>query len=302
LRTEKGDWRFAVLCFLITAAFRTACPQNTTDMPAWQKAAGGSMQFDVASIREDNGPFEPPTFALSADDWFREPNGRFHADFPVEAYISFAYKLWVTGEQRDLMLAHAPAWVKTVRYKIEATAPLHATKDQYRLMMQSLLAERFGLKVHYENREMPVLEMTLLKPGQPGPKLIPHARGLDCDAKPTADTFPQFCYGYVATPKDGGALLGSRATSLKQIGDFLGSIGESTGETGRPVVDRTGLTGLWDFTVWAQGPWQKAESDATQQVPTMLEAIRDQLGLRLKPAKDTIPVLIVDHVDRPSEN
>jgi uncharacterized protein (TIGR03435 family) len=302
LRTEKGDWRFAVLCFLITAAFRTACPQNTTDMPAWQKAAGGSMQFDVASIREDDGPFEPPSFALSADDWFREPNGRFHADFPVEAYISFAYKLWVTGEQRDLMLAHAPAWVKTVRYKIEATAPLHATKDQYRLMMQSLMAERLGLKVHYENREMPVLEMTLLKPGQPGPKLIPHVRGLDCDAKPTADTFPEFCYGYVATPKDAGALLGSRATSLKQIGDFLGSIGESTGETGRPVVDRTGLTGLWDFTVWAQGPWQKADSDATQQVPTMLEAIRDQLGLRLKPAKDTIPVLIVDHVDRPSEN
>ena len=295
-------WAYVVLAFFVLAAVPSAYPQSSPDVPAWQKAAGESMQFEVASIREDNGPFEPPSFALSADDWFREPNGRFHADFPVEAYISFAYKIWVTGEERDLMLAHAPAWVKTVRYKIEATAPLHATKDQYRLMMQSLLAERFGLKVHFENREMPVLEMTLLKPGQPGPKLIPHAQGLGCDAKAAADTFPQFCYGYMATPKEPGVLFGSRATSLKQIGDFLGSIGESTGETGRPVVDRTGLTGLWDFTVWAQSPWQKTDPDAAQQAPTMLEAIRDQLGLRLKPAKDTIPVLIVDHIDKPSEN
>ena len=81
--------------------------QNPVEIPAWQKAAGEPMRFEVASIREDNGPFEPPSFALSSDDWFREPNGRFHADFSVEAYITFAYKLWVTGEERDLMLARA---------------------------------------------------------------------------------------------------------------------------------------------------------------------------------------------------
>ena len=277
--------------------------QGPVEIPAWQKAAGEPMRFEVASIREDNGPFEPPSFALSSDDWFREPNGRFHADFSVEAYITFAYKLWVTGEERDLMLAHAPAWVKNVRFKIEATAPLHATKDQYRLMMQSLLADRFGLKVHFENRDMPVFEMSLLKAGQPGSKLIPHAHGLDCDAKPAADTFPPFCYGYMATPKDGGWMVGSRATTMNHIGDFLGTVGESTGETGRPVVDRTGLTGQWDFTLWAaQAPGQKAESDVAQQAPTILEAIRDQLGLKLKPAKDTIPVLIVDRIERPSEN
>jgi uncharacterized protein (TIGR03435 family) len=63
------------------------------------------------------------------------------------------------------------------------------------------------------------------------------------------------------------------------------------------------LTGQWDFTLWAaQAPGQKAESDAAQQAPTILEAIRDQLGLKLKPAKDTIPVLIVDRIERPSEN
>lgn len=297
---RAGCW--LVFGVLISAFASPLRAQNAKSMPAWQEAAGGSMQFEVASIREDKGPFEPPSFALSADDWFRDPNGRFHADFTAAAYIMFAYKLWVPAEERDVMLAHAPDWVKTVRFKIEATAPLHATKDQYRLMMQSLLAERFGMKVHFEDREMPVLEMTLLKPAKPGPKLTPHAQGLDCDAKPAADTFPPFCYGYMARPENGGWMAGSRATSMKQIGNFLGSVGESTGETGRPVVDKTGLTGLWDFTMWAQTPGQKADPNATQQAPTILEAMQDQLGLRLKSAKDTIPVLIVDHIERPSEN
>src|ERR1700744_3121418 len=96
-------------------------------------------------------------------------------------------------------------------------------------------------------------------------------------------------------------MAGSRGTSMERIGNFLGTIGESTGETGRPVVDKTGLTGLWDFTLWAQAPGQKPDPDATQEVPTMLEAIHDQLGLQLKPAKATIPVLIVDQIERPSE-
>ena len=75
------------------------------------------------------------------------------------------------------MLAGAPGWVTTDRYAIEATAPLHVTKDQYREMMKALLAERFGLKIHFEDKEMPVLEMVLIKPGTPGPKLIPHREG-----------------------------------------------------------------------------------------------------------------------------
>lgn len=290
------------VCMMFAAMASMTALRSQTTVPAWQEKAGGKMSFEVASVREDKGPFETPSFALSADDWFRDPNGRFHADFTVTTYIQFAYRIWATSEEQDVMLANAPAWVKTTRFKIEATAPLHATKDQYRLMMQSLLTDRFGMKVHFENREMPVLEMTLLKAGQTGPKLTPHAKGPDCDAKATADVFPPFCYGYMAAPKDGGFLAGSRATSMERIGNFLGTIGQSSGETGRPVVDRTGLSGLWDFSVWGQSPFQKTDSDAVQQLPTLLEAIRDQLGLKLKPAKDTIPVLIADHIELPSEN
>jgi uncharacterized protein (TIGR03435 family) len=272
-------------------------------VPDWQSAAGGKMSFDVASIREDKGPFTPPSFALSADDWFREPNGRFHADFAVPAYIEFAYKLWLTRDERETMLAHLPPWVKTDRFKIEATAPLHATKDQYRLMMQDLLAERFGLKMHFEKREMPVLAMMLEKPGKTGPRLIPHEQGLACDQTPTKDVYPSECYSFSAMPKDGQILFGSRATSMELIAKFLGSTGGATGEIGRPVLDRTGLKGQWDFSLLVGLPArQGAPEENAPAGPTMLEAMHDQLGITLKRTTAVVPVLVVDHVERPSEN
>ena len=160
------------------------------DVPARQKAAGNTMAFEVASVRQDDGPFQPPSFALSDDDWFREPTGRFHADFGLPTYLEFAYKSHLTGEERKAVLAKLPDWVRTDRFLIQATAPLHVTKDQYRLMMQALLAERFGLKLHFEMREMPVLTMVLAKPGLPGPRLIPHDKGQPCQEKTTPGTFP----------------------------------------------------------------------------------------------------------------
>lgn len=297
---RSGCW-CAALGFLIAATVSTVHAQRGSDVPAWQKAAGGSMQFGVASIRPDDGPFHPPSFALSADDWFREPNGRFHADFTVATYIEFAYKLWLTGEQRRVMLEHLPAWVGGQRYAIEATAPLHATKDQYRLMMQQLLAERFALKLHFEEREMPVLVMTLEKPGKTGPRLIPHEQGPACDAKATADVYPSECYSFSMMPKDGQFLLGSRGTSMELIAEFLGNLGGSGGEITRPVIDRTGLRGQWDFTLMAVAPPKEGATDPPAG-PTLLEAIHEQLGIALKPARAMVQVPIVDHVDRPSEN
>jgi uncharacterized protein (TIGR03435 family) len=270
-------------------------------VPAWQTAAGGKMSFEVASIRLDKGPFRPPSFALSSDDWFREPNGRFHADFSLATYIEFAYKQWLSIEERRVMLAGFPEWVGSERYAIEATAPLHATKDQYRLMMQSLLAERFKLVLHFEDKEMPVLAMVLTKPGKPGPRLIPHEQGQPCDEKPKPETFPSECYSFSAMPKGELMLGGSRGTSMDLIAHFLDSVAGSVGETGRTVVDQTGLTGKWDFTMEVAPPGKAASPEATPG-PTVLEGIQEQLGIKLKPTKAVISVPVVDHLERPSEN
>jgi hypothetical protein len=121
-----------LLLLTVMSAGLLQAQKPVESVPDWQKAAGSTMAFEVASVHEDKGPFKPPSFALSSDEWFREPNGRFHADFALPTYIEFAWKIWLTGEERKAMLAGLPEWVKTDRFDIEATAPLHATKDQYR--------------------------------------------------------------------------------------------------------------------------------------------------------------------------
>jgi uncharacterized protein (TIGR03435 family) len=290
-----------LLCGITTVGpVQAQLPADT--VPDWQRAAGAAMTFEVASIRQDKGPFKPPSFALSSDDWFREPNGRFHADFGLPVYIQFAYKIWLTGDEQKAMLAKLPDWVKTDRFDIEATAPLHATKDQYRLMMQELLAQRFGLKLHFEQKEMPVLAMVLVKPGRPGPKLIQHDKGQGCDEKPKPETYPTECYSYSARPgKDGMALFGSRATSMDQIARFVGSLAGTTGEIGRRVVDQTGLSGLWDFTLEAPPP-PTPPSDTSPAGVTTLEALHDQLGIKLTSTRAVVSVIVIDHIDRPTEN
>lgn len=199
---------------LLLCGIASACPVQGQKFvktePAWQQAAGDTMAFEVASIREDKGPFKPPSFALSSDEWFRDPQGRFHADFNLPVYIEFAYKLWLTKEEERAMVANLPEWVKSDRFDIEATAPLHATKDQYRVMMQKLLAERFGVKIHFEQRELPVLAMLLVKPAKPGPRLIPHEQGQPCDEAPKPTTFPEQCYSFSARPSKDGLWLTGR--------------------------------------------------------------------------------------------
>jgi uncharacterized protein (TIGR03435 family) len=292
-----------LLLTMVAIASSVSAQTAVAHVPDWQNAAGGTMAFEVASVHEDKGQFKPPSFPLSADELFQEPNGRFHADFALPNYIQFAYKIWLTGGERRAMVAKLPEWVDTDRFDIEATAPLHATKDQYRLMMQALLAERFGLKLHFEQRERPVLAMVLANPRRPGPKLIPHERGQSCDEKPKPDTYPKECYAYSATPvKDGLLLLGSRAASMNLIADFLGDVAGRSGEIGRRVVDQTGLTGLWDFTLETAWPTQTPPQDAGLAGPTMLEAIQEQLGMKLKPTRALVSETVVDHVERPNEN
>jgi bla regulator protein BlaR1 len=278
--------------------------QDTAD---WQTKAGGKMAFEVASIKQDTGPFRPPNFALDPGDAYATTGGRFSADFPLTVYITFAYKLSLTREQREAMTAHLPKWVTEDRFDIQAkAADANPTKDQMRLMMQALLADRFKLAVHFETQDTPVLALVLVKPGKLGPKLRPHAEGPSCDVAPPVDVFPPTCYSMVLTMRAGGMPKGgSRNTTMALIADALPSMGRLA----RPVVDRTELSGRFDFMLeWSpepsQGPFP-ATPDALvpdTQGPSFQEALREQLGLRLEAAKAPLQILVVDKVERPSEN
>jgi bla regulator protein blaR1 len=277
----------------------------------------GKMSFDVASIRQSKpGIFTPPNFALDNSDSYTPPNpgGRFNADFPLSVYIQFAYKLWPTPEQTSSMLAHLPKWVATDNFEIHAKAEGNPTKDQMRLMMQSLLADRFKLSIHFETRQESVLALVLERPGKTGPRLRPHSDGPACDVHTPTPTpgswtnadgvFPRICGAFVKIPvANHEILLGSRNATMKQIADSL----PSEGRLGRPVVDQTGLTGRFDFTLqWtpeSNGPTQSgADAPLDSQGTTFLEALKDQLGMKLKSTKAPLEVLVVDHVERPSEN
>lgn len=313
--------RTSLLTAFATLALANVCAMgqpSSNDMPTWQKAAGGKLEFEVVSVRQDtSNVFKPPSFAISADDGSPPPAGLFHSDFPLTVYIEFAYKLWLSSEQVDAMLAPLPKWVNTDRFLIEARYPTDKpTKDQVRLMMQALLADRFGLKLHFETQTIPVLAMTLAKPDKTGPKLRPHVDSPECsDPVPlgarlpegSKRTFPFGCGTYeLHSLPDHTMELGARNTTMSLLASSLPSLGA----LGRPVIDRTGLAGRFDFTVSfsqeatmaANRATTGAEAQPETQGPTFLEAVQDQLGLKLERTTAPMPTLIIDHIDRPTEN
>jgi bla regulator protein blaR1 len=150
---------------------------QSPDTPGWQAAAGGKTSFDVASVKPGSAP-RIPDFPLDNGN-AKTPGGRFSTSLPLLIYIAFAYKLPPNEEQTRAMLAHLPKWSGGL-FEIEARAKGNPTKDQMRLMMQSLLADRFKLAVHFETREEPDHALTSIKPGKTGPKLRPHAEGPPC--------------------------------------------------------------------------------------------------------------------------
>jgi uncharacterized protein (TIGR03435 family) len=257
----------------------------------------------------------PPSFPLNIDDTPIPPGGSFRADFPLRVYIEFAYKLQLSREQREAMLSHLPQWVGTQAFVIEAKADGNPTKDQIRLVMQTLLADRFKLTVHFETREMSVLALELVKPGVTGRHLRPHAQGLACDGKWIAPpdrgspdvepgAFVPDCgdVSVIDGPKH-TLLLGARNIPMEHIADYLPLVYD----VGRPVIDETGLTGTFDFSLnWApdrNDPASILPSDSPDsEGSSFLEALKEQLGLTLKPKTAPIRTLIIDHIEPPSPN
>jgi uncharacterized protein (TIGR03435 family) len=280
---------------------------QTAVFPEWQKAAGDKMSFEVASIKPgDQAKFTPPNFNMDDVDTFggADPHGHLVASFPLLDYVFFAYKLSYAREQTEALVAHLPKWFSTDRYVINAQAEGDPTKDQMRLMMQSLLLDRFKLAVHFERREFQVLALVLDKPEKTGPKLYPHSKGLPCDAPPTnsTDVFPPFCDKVLARDKPNRVILmGARNFTMAQIAATL----STAGRLPHFVVDRTGLEGHFDFTLeWTN---QSVDLVPAQEAQLLLgssyqQALQEQLGLKLQSTKASIDTLVIDRVERPTEN
>jgi uncharacterized protein (TIGR03435 family) len=279
-------------------------------VPDWETVAGGKMSFEVASVRPSKpGSFTLGNVGMNGEDDFRPTEGLFKADLTLETYIKFAYKLLLTQDQTDAMLAHLPKWMSNERFSINARAPGDPTKDQYRLMMQSLLADRFGLKVHFEPREEPVLALTLVQGEKLGPKIHPHADGPACDASDqSTEQHPFTCgkFNLIREP-DNKFLWGARDARLAVLAFELSILPPRN--LGRPVVDQTGLRGTFDFTLeWTAIPRtdavapSDAQGDLSFQGSTLEEALKEQLGMKLKSVRVPVRTLVVDNVELPAAN
>ena len=167
----------------ITTDETPAANSNTT--PAWQMVAGGHMEFEVASVRPAGpGARFRTNLGLNIEDEPIPLGGRFSATASLGGYIALAYKFLPIGPQSDAVFGHLPMWATTDLFTIEAKASMaNPSKDQMRLMMQSLLADRFKLAIHFETHDVPVMALVLVKPGKLGFRLRPHSQGPPCDAK-----------------------------------------------------------------------------------------------------------------------
>ena len=308
---------------------------SATSAPDWQKAAGGTQEFDVASVRQENTDGRPYSnfsldngnayFTVSKNDALAPTGTLFSAKSQtLMRYIVFAYKL---GGTQELALRfdyyaglglHVPGWVKEDRYDIEARAPGAATKDQMRLMMQSLLAERFKLAVHWETREAPVFALVPEKPGRLGPQLEPHPAIDDCATttlpegageqaaaaqpavSPAALPIPCGMIAHLPASAPDARRFGGRNVTLAMLAESMPA------QTGlvtlpRPVIDKTGLAGGFDFSIeWT--PEDTSEVDNRESGGAFFEALKNQLGLKLEPEKGPVEVLVIDHVEPPSPN
>jgi uncharacterized protein (TIGR03435 family) len=207
-----------------------------------------------------------------------------------------------------------PPWIESDTYTIRAKAESPQTNEmRIGPMMQRLLEDRFKLKIHRETRKVPIFELTVLKSG---PKLK-LAREGTCsqDDLPGSSYAPkvavlppyppgeQQCHLVVTTRNGANTVLRTRTADLREFSTLLSQV------VGRPVVDSTGVTGKFDIRleVASDGNTPNVHDDGANppelfQGPSLFSALQDQLGLKLLPAVGDQEFLVIDHIERPSEN
>jgi uncharacterized protein (TIGR03435 family) len=222
-----------------------------------------------------------------------------------------------------------PEWLTSARFDINAKIPEGATKEEFGPMMQNLLAERFGLVVHHETKQMPVYDLVVF--AKTGSKMKEHVDEPPAPNEGAAPPPAQFTMPKLELDKDGFPALpanfgGGRGNSMIMMRDRarLWARGETmpqfaewaSDQLSKPVTDSTGLTGKYDFILsWRNenmvGPMgppmpPPASLDSSvdaEALPTLIAAVQEELGLKLEPKKGNVDFVVIDQVEKvPTEN
>lgn len=247
------------------------------------------VAFEVASVkRNTSGPQQAGGGIV--------PNGLNIVNLPLRGIIQLAF-----GIGQPSKVINAPNWIVTERYDITARASDRVKQNEIGRMLQALLKERFSLAVHKETREVTAYVLMLARPdGKLGPQL--HVSTAEC-ADLLDGTAPKDAVR--CGPRPGGPgkliLVGSPISLAVNLLSLT---------LQGPVVDKTGLTGKYDLEI-SFAPIQNAPAGvvagANPQAtdpsgPSIFTALQEQLGLKLNSAKTQEEVLVIDHVERPTEN
>jgi uncharacterized protein (TIGR03435 family) len=314
MKNRGLPWKLALVgiagCLLLVLGPSLVRAQSSATED-WEKAAGGKMSFDVSSVKQNtSNKFSPPSVPLDIGDSYSPNGGLFSAtDVPLSVYIEFAYKLMLTPSQTESLLSGLPKWATNDRFDIQARTAANATKDQIRLMMLSLLADRFKLAVRFEMKQLPVFALILEKPGTLGSRLHQHVESPVCDTSSSnsgtgssandPDWAPPACDGFKISGSPGHLDIQARNVPL---GWFVSSL-PVIGNLDRPVKDQTGLTGRFDFRMKFNGSMGSSPGiQPDQSGPTFLEALHDQLGFKLKSTIGPVKTLYIDHIEEPTPN
>jgi uncharacterized protein (TIGR03435 family) len=259
---------------LLLTAGGLAAPRlhGQAGQPTDQKA----LAFEVASIKRNVSLDRSGTMGF-------EPGGRFHAvNAPLLWLIATAYGQF----QRPLFesqVAGAPDWLESEHYDITAKAGADFVSNNAqqefrdsRALLQSLLEERFGLKVHHDTRQLPIYVLTRVKSeGALGRRMTTSVT--DCATTPDKCSFRGLQGHVVAISITLDILTGLLSNAAERI-----------------VIDRTGLEGRFDIDL----EW--SPDQAASDKPSIFTAVQEQLGLKLEPTKGPVDVLVIDHVEKPT--
>lgn len=175
----------------------------------------------------------------------------------------------------------APAWAENERFDLIATIPPGTDQDRFRRMLQNLLAERFGMKFHREDKIVAGYDLVIARKGSKLKETVEP----DASSVNRVRSFRQSGSGRV-----GLAVKNHNAAGIVLV---------CQGRSGRPVVDKTGLTGSYDFELeFTTDPSAGAGADLDAPTVDFAGALESQLGLKLEPRKLPIDVVIIDHLDR----
>lgn len=258
----------------------------TIAAPVHAQTKQTALSFDVVTVK----PSDPTKEHLAL--YWRQPDGLKWDGVTLRDMIANAYRVSPIAKGQ---IEGGPSWMGSNAFDINAKVDAETTArwsrmtqqavdEERRDMMQSLLADRFQLKFHHETRQMPVLALRVAKSGS---KLHAPRPEHDLQAGVPVSRINFFSSGHW---EGHSALMSNLARSLAAEPEIAG----------HPVVDKTGLTGRYDFTLrWTP---EAITPDPTAQWPSLFTAINEQLGLKLTPEKQPIDIIVVDSAEVPSEN